>query len=240
MIRAAVISFPGTNCEAETVRALERAGCRAAIVWHREESLQGADVVVLPGGFSYGDYLRAGAIARFSPILAPIRRHAAAGGPVIGICNGFQILCEAGLLPGALTRNSGLLFRSRPAEIRVERTDTVCTRAYAPGVWLELPVAHGEGRYTADAATLDMLEAEERVVLRYAPAASGPRGNPNGSAHDIAGICNAEGTIVGMMPHPERAIEGVGAGGMGFGFFQSIVATVAPHDAAATSPLLPV
>ena len=224
MTRVAVVRFPGSNCEMDALRAAEAVGADAAFVWHRDTSLGGADVVILPGGFSYGDYLRSGAIARFSPIMAAVQRHAAAGGAVLGICNGFQILCEAHLLPGALLRNAGLSFVSRPVPVTVERTDTPFTSAYARGTLLQLPVAHGEGRFAASGDVARMLEAEGRVVLRYAqgdPAA--PPGNPNGSANDIAGICSAEGNVVGIMPHPERVISPLLGSDDGLGFFRSFM-----------------
>ncbi len=227
MMRAAVITFPGSNCEHDTVRALTQAGIHAELVWHRETSLQAPDVVLLPGGFSYGDYLRSGAIARFSPIMEAVRTHALAGGAVIGICNGFQVLCEAGLLPGALTKNAGLLFTSRTVRVTIERSDTICTVDFEQGARLSLPIANGEGRFVADEQTLDQLEAEGHVVLRYAE-------NPNGSARGIAGICNPQGTIVGMMPHPERAANARLNSGEGGRFFSSIVTSF--HSQMLTSP----
>jgi phosphoribosylformylglycinamidine synthase len=226
MLNVAVVRFPGSNCDFDALRAAERVGCRASFVWHRDTSLQGADVVLLPGGFSYGDYLRSGAIARFSPIMPAVQRHAAGGGPVLGICNGFQILCEAHLLPGALMRNAGLTFVSKPVDVVVERTDTVFTSAYGRGDRLRLPVAHGEGRFVAADDTLRMLEAEGRVVLRYVAASeSSPlQPNPNGSANHIAGICNAAGTVVGIMPHPERVADPLLGAPDGLGFFTSLAA----------------
>jgi phosphoribosylformylglycinamidine synthase len=217
MIRVAVIRFPGSNCDEDTLRAAARAGATAYYVWHRDTDLDQADVVMLPGGFAYGDYLRAGAIARFSPVMAAVTEHARAGGAVLGICNGFQILCEAGLLPGALMRNAGLQFLSRPVDVRVERTDTPFTCAYAAGTIIRVPIAHGEGRYVATDDTLRALEAEGRVVLRYVGE------NPNGSAADIAGITNAERTVVGMMPHPERAADPLLGGAPGAGVFASVL-----------------
>jgi phosphoribosylformylglycinamidine synthase len=226
MLNVAVVRFPGSNCDVDSLRAAELAGTNASLVWHRDTSLRGADVVILPGGFSYGDYLRSGAIARFSPIMQAVQRHAAEGGPVLGICNGFQILCEAHLLPGALMRNAGLTFVSKPVDVVVERTDTVFTSAYPAGARLRLPVAHGDGRFVATEDTLRMLEAEGRVVLRYVAATeSSPfQSNPNGSANHIAGICNAAGTVVGIMPHPERIAEGVLGPPDGLGFFRSLAA----------------
>jgi phosphoribosylformylglycinamidine synthase len=218
MLSIGVLRFPGINCEEETLRAAERVGAEAHHVWHRDTSLGGADVVVIPGGFSYGDYLRAGAIARFSPVMAAVRDHAAAGGPVLGICNGFQILCEAHLLPGALLRNHRLRYVSRPVRCIVEQTGTAFTSAYVHGQAIELPIAHGDGRYVADTDTLRMLEAEGRVVLRYASDAD----NPNGAMSNIAGIMNAGGTVVGIMPHPERATDPLVGSTDGAGFFISI------------------
>ncbi len=207
MRNVAVIRFPGSNSDFDALRKAERAGLNAYFVWHREPDLRGADLVILPGGFSYGDYLRAGAIARFSPVMQTVRRHAAAGGAVLGICNGFQILCESHLLPGALLRNAGLTFVSKPVDLVVERTETAFTSAYRTGERIRLPVAHGDGRFVATDDTLRMLEAEGRVVLRYVPETEGSpyQPNPNGSANHIAGICNAAGNVVGIMPHPERA-----------------------------------
>jgi phosphoribosylformylglycinamidine synthase subunit PurQ / glutaminase len=227
MRRVAVVRFPGSNCDVDALRAAEAVGAEACFVWHRDETLAGADAVILPGGFSYGDYLRSGAIARFSPIMAAVQRHAAEGGAVLGICNGFQILCEAHLLPGALMRNADLMFISRPVPVTVERTDTPFTSAYAPGTLLRLPVAHGDGRFVASEDVLRTLEADKRVVLRYAggdPAAG--LQNPNGSMHDIAGISNADGNVVGIMPHPERVIDPLLGNDDGIGFFRSLVRSV--------------
>ena len=186
MLKVAVVRFPGSNCDFDTLRAAQRVGTDAFFVWHRETTLHGADVVVLPGGFSYGDYLRSGAIARFSPVMQAVQRHAADGGAVIGICNGFQILCEAHLLPGALMRNAGLSFVSKPVDVIVERTDTAATSAFTRGARLRLPVANGEGRFVAADDTLRMLEAEGRVVLRYVSETEGPawQPNPNGRSEE--------------------------------------------------------
>jgi phosphoribosylformylglycinamidine synthase subunit PurQ / glutaminase len=226
MLNVAVVRFPGSNCDFDTLRAAERVGANAFFVWHRDASLNGADVVILPGGFSYGDYLRSGAIARFSPVMQAVLRHAADGGPVLGICNGFQILCEAHLLPGALLRNAGLAFVSKPVDVIVERADTPFTSAYSAGTRLRLPVAHGDGRFVAGEDTLRMLEAEGRVVLRYVPATeSSPlQPNPNGSSRHIAGISNASGTVVGIMPHPERIADSRLGAPDGLGFFTSLAA----------------
>jgi phosphoribosylformylglycinamidine synthase len=224
MKRVAVVRFPGSNCDDDSLQSARRAGTDAYYVWHRETDLQGADAVILPGGFSYGDYLRSGAIARFSPVMAAVQRFAQAGGPVLGICNGFQILCEAGLLPGALMRNSRLTFVSRPVALRVEQTDTAFTSRYRRGDLLRMPVAHGEGRFAADPATLARLEAEGRVVVRYV----GPDGGAlpetiNGSLGEIAGIANAEGNVVGLMPHPDRAADPALGNTDGLKFFTSVL-----------------
>ena len=216
-MRVAVIQFPGSNCDEDTVRAVDMVGGQGYLVWHRENDLQQPDAVMVPGGFAYGDYLRAGAIARFSPIMNAVKQFANSGGPVLGICNGFQVLCEAGLLPGALMRNRDQLFLSRPAGVRVETTDTPFTSAYQKGDILSLPIAHGEGRFVASKDTLDKLDQEDRVVLRYVTD------NPNGSERDIAGITNANRNVVGMMPHPERAIDSVVGNEAGRGVFDSVV-----------------
>jgi len=200
-VKIAVVRFPGSNCDADAYAAAEAAGAEASYVWHRSTDLGGADVVVLPGGFCYGDYLRPGAIARFSPVMRAVAAHAAAGRPVLGICNGFQVLCEAQLLPGALARNGGLSFVCRTVTLRVESDATPFTARYQVGQQLRMPVAHGDGRYVADERTLDRLEREDRVIFRYAG------GNPNGAMRDIAGITNEGRNVVGLMPHPERAAE---------------------------------
>jgi len=224
MMRVAVVRFPGSNCEPEACRAVERAGGQAFYVSHRDTTLSGADAVILPGGFSYGDYLRSGAIARFSPVMEAIKAHATAGGPVLGICNGFQILCEAGLLPGALVRNAGLKYLSRPVDVRIERVDTPFTSAYRAGEVIRLPIGHGDGRYVAPASQLALLEAEGGVVLRYVPLRGmDAPANPNGSMQDIAAICNPSGTVVGMMPHPERLAERVLGSDAGQGVFASLM-----------------
>ena len=199
-VRIGVVVFPGTNCELDTVEAVRLMGGEAELVWHQKRSLTGFDAVVLPGGFAHGDYLRPGAIARFSPVMAALGDFAAAGGPVVGICNGFQVLTEAGLLPGALQKNAGLKFLCAPARLRVETADSVLTLRCAPGDELNIPVNHFEGNYTCDDATLAELRDTGRVVLRYVD-------NPNGSVDDIAGICNEARNVVGLMPHPERAVD---------------------------------
>ncbi|MDH5805899.1 MAG: phosphoribosylformylglycinamidine synthase subunit PurQ [Gemmatimonadota bacterium] len=200
-MRVAVIQFPGSNCDADTVRSARDAGADAYLVWHRASDLKGADAVIIPGGFAYGDHLRAGAIARFSPVMKEVTELAGQGAPVLGICNGFQVLCEAGLLPGALMRNAQSRFLSRPVTVRVETTVTPFTSAYEKGAIFMVPIAHGEGRFVADEATLEALESDDRVVMRYVGE------NPNGSVNDIAGVTNERRNVVGMMPHPERAAD---------------------------------
>ncbi|HEX6937811.1 MAG TPA: phosphoribosylformylglycinamidine synthase subunit PurQ [Longimicrobiales bacterium] len=224
-MRIAIVTFPGSNCDYDCYRAAKDVlGAEAFYVWHRETDLGGADAVILPGGFSYGDYLRAGAIARFSPIMDAIARFAADGGPVLGICNGFQILCEAGLLPGALVRNRSLKYRSLDVRIRVENADTPYTTCYTARQVLRIPIAHGEGSYVADEQTLDRLESERRVVFRYvgADGEATDAANPNGSARNIAGIVNDAGNVLGMMPHPERAVEALLGSTDGLGLFESL------------------
>jgi len=224
-----IVTFPGSNCDYDTLRGVvDVLGEDAEYLWHKDHDLKGADVVVLPGGFSYGDYLRCGAIARFSPIMNEVVAHANRGAPVLCICNGFQIACEAGLLPGALLRNQTLQFVSAPVTMRVENADTQFTSAYEKGHRITMPVAHGDGRYTADTQTLDELEGEGRVILRYVNAKGevDPAANPNGAARDIAGIINAAGNVFGMMPHPERAMDKLIGSTDGIGIFQSVLAAV--------------
>ena len=224
MMRVAVIRFPGSNCESESLAAITRAGGQAELVDYRETDLHGADAVILPGGFSYGDYLRSGAIARFAPAMTAVKSLADAGGAVIGICNGFQILCEAHLLPGALQRNAQQRFASRPVDVRIERTDTICTADYERGEVIRIPIAHGEGRYVGDDATLEALERDHQVMLRYVPVPGTDMPyNPNGSMNDIAGICNASGNVVGFMPHPERLAEAEVGSDAGQRFFTSLM-----------------
>jgi phosphoribosylformylglycinamidine synthase subunit PurQ / glutaminase len=207
-MKIAVVQFPGSNCDQDCLRALtDGLHIQAEYLWHKQTSVSGFDAVVLPGGFSYGDYLRCGAIARFSPIMKAVVRAAIAGMPVIGICNGFQILCEAGLLPGALIRNQTLHFVCKPVWVRVETIETPITAQLKGQSVLRLPVAHGEGSYFADEPTLEALESKSQVVFRYVDESGDvtPESNPNGSMHNIAGICNETRNVVGMMPHPDRA-----------------------------------
>jgi len=218
-VRVGVVTFPGSLDDADARGAVEACGGEAVALWHGDASVQGVDAVILPGGFSHGDYLRCGAIAHRAPVMSAIADFASDGGPVLGICNGFQVLCEAGLLPGALTRNANLRFVCRDVPLKVEDAATAWTRAYAPGQTIVVPAKHGEGRYVADQATLDALEAQGRVVVRYAVGS-----NPNGSARDIAGIANEGGNVVGLMPHPEHAVDpGLMGGTDGRGFFESVL-----------------
>jgi phosphoribosylformylglycinamidine synthase len=216
-MKTAVIQFPGSNCDADALHAAQLLlDAEATFVWHTEPALpEGTELVFLPGGFSYGDHLRSGAIAARSPIMQAVKAHAEAGGYVLGVCNGFQVLTEAGLLPGALSRNKDLHFMCRPVHLRVENNATHFTSAYAQDQTIEVPIAHGEGNYYADAATIADLEAQGRVVFRYTD-------NPNGSLNDIAGIINERGNVLGMMPHPERAVELLLGSEDGRGVFQSL------------------
>jgi phosphoribosylformylglycinamidine synthase len=225
-----IVTFPGSNCDYDAFQAVtEILGEEATYLWHKDHDLQGSDVIILPGGFSYGDYLRAGAIARFSPIMKDVVAHAKAGGPVLAICNGFQIACEAGLLPGALMRNSHLQFVSAEVRIRVENDDTMFTNLYDRGDVLRMPVAHGDGRYVASADVLDQLEAEGRVVFKYVDAsgATSADANPNGSERNIAGIISEAGNVLGLMPHPERACSPLLGSSDGVRLLESILARVA-------------
>jgi phosphoribosylformylglycinamidine synthase I len=225
----AVIVFPGSNCDHDAYHAAKHVlGQDARFVWHKESSLGGADVVILPGGFSHGDYLRTGAIARFSPVMAAVKDFAAAGRPVLGICNGFQIMLECGLLPGAMLRNRDLKFHCEHVHLRVERTDTPFTSLCAAGQVLSLPIAHGEGNYYAPPEVIATLEAQGRVVFRYATAAGEvtDAANPNGSLNNIAGICSEGRNVVGLMPHPERACEAVVGSGDGLVLFESVARTL--------------
>ena len=216
-----VVRFPGSCDDVDTLHACSRFG-DAELLWHRDRDLRGVDAVVIPGGFSYGDYLRVGAIARFSPVMEEVERFAAEGGPVLGICNGLQVLCEAGLLPGALLPNTSLRFVCRQVEVEVASVDTPFTRACEEGERLSIPVKHTTGRFYAPEETLDELEAGGQVVLRYAAGH-----NPNGSLRDIAGVCNAERNVMGLMPHPEHAVDPLTGSVDGGRLFESVVAHVA-------------
>jgi phosphoribosylformylglycinamidine synthase len=220
-MKASVIVFPASNCDRDAAVALEQAtGVKPAMVWHGESELPASDLIVLPGGFSYGDYLRSGAMAARSPIMAAVIERAKAGASVIGICNGFQILTEAGLLPGALMRNAGLSFVCRTVTLRVENNQSIFTRAFERGQSVDFPVAHHDGNYFADDETLNRLEGEGRVAFRYVD-------NPNGSARDIAGLLNEAGNVLGLMPHPERVISPLLGGVDGAAFFRGLVEAVA-------------
>ena len=235
-MKFAVIQFPGSNCDQDCLAALRSIpGIESEYVWHKETSLQDWDAVVLPGGFSYGDYLRCGAIARFSPIMRAVIEDAGAGKLVIGICNGFQILCEAGLLPGALVRNRSLHFVCDMMTTRVEVAETPFTRGMSIGTLLRLPVAHGEGCYFADESTLRELNERRQIVLRYCDDAGRitPDANPNGSLENIAGICNREGNVFGLMPHPDRACDQRLGSGDGRRIFESMLDALAADRAAA-------
>lgn len=217
-MKTAVIVFPGSNCDRDAQTALRQAtGQEPAMVWHKDGTIpEDTDLVMVPGGFSYGDYLRTGAMAANSPVIDQLHKHAERGGYILGVCNGFQILCETGLLPGALMRNTSLHFVCKPQRLRVESANSSFTSAYAATSEVIIPVAHHDGNYVADEATLDTLETENRVAFRYV-------GNPNGSARDIAGILSPNGRILGMMPHPERAIGGHEGGSDGIGVFESLL-----------------
>lgn len=224
-----IVTFPGSNCDYDAYRAVvDHLGADARYIWHKETDLGDVDVVILPGGFSYGDYLRSGAIARFSPVMQAVVAHARRGAPVLGICNGFQIACEAGLLPGALLRNRSLQFISAPLRIRVENAGTAFTNLYRRGEVLTIPVAHGDGCYTASPETLDQLESEDRIAFRYCDADGqlNAKANPNGSERAIAGVLNAEGNVLGLMPHPERAMEAALGSSDGLRLFESLLVGV--------------
>ena len=234
-MKFAVVVFPGSNCDHDAYHAVKHVlGQQAAFVWHKETTLSGADAVILPGGFSHGDYLRTGAIARFSPVMPAIEAFAKAGGPVLGICNGFQVLLEAGLLPGAMLRNADLKFHCEHVHIRVDAVDTPFTQVCQPGQVLRVPIAHGEGNYFAQPEVLRMLEEQRRVVFRYTTPAGDPTlsANPNGSARNIAGICSEGRNVVGLMPHPERACEAALGSADGLLILESAVASVRESGAA--------
>jgi phosphoribosylformylglycinamidine synthase len=218
--RVGVVVFPGTNCELDVVWALERLGGEAQLLWHGDASVHGVDAVVVPGGFAHGDYLRTGAIARFSPVMEAVGEFAAGGGPVVGICNGFQVLTESGLLPGALQKNRGLAFLCQDAALRVETSRSVLTATVTPGRVLRIPINHFEGNYVCDQDTLRRLHDEDRVVVRYVD-------NPNGSLDDIAGIANEQGNVVGLMPHPERASDPLLGSDDGVVLLESLLASAA-------------
>jgi len=229
-MRFGIVTFPGSNCDYDAYHAVVDAlGEEAVYLWHKDHDLKGSDVVILPGGFSYGDYLRAGAIARLSPVMREVVAHAGRGAPVLAICNGFQIACEAGLLPGALLRNESLKFVCEAVRLRVETIDTLFTSQYERGQLLTIPIAHGDGRYTADEDTLSRIEGEGRVVFRYVggPGDADEWWSPNGSMHAIAGIVSAAGNVLGMMPHPERAVDELLGSADGVGIFESILSRVA-------------
>ncbi len=237
-VRIGVVVFPGSNCDRDTLHALELAGAEPVALWHESAGLDAVAAVILPGGFAYGDYLRAGVIARFSPVMRAVAAFAAEGGLVLGICNGFQVLAEAGLVPGALLRNRQLRFLGRDVQIAADRLDTPFTHALAAaGASLRMPIAHGEGCYFADEATLDALEADRQVLFRYVdrsgePAADDDRAaNPNGSLRAIAGVLNGAGNVAGLMPHPERASESILGSDDGAGIIRSLVDSAA-HVAA--------
>jgi phosphoribosylformylglycinamidine synthase len=233
-MKAAVIRFPGSNCDQDCHIALQESGFSAEYVWHKDPSVAGYDLIVLPGGFSYGDYLRCGAIARFSPVMQSVKEEAARGKLVLGICNGFQILCEAGLLPGALIRNRDLHFRCEFGHVRVEDIANPFTNATWTGTLLRIPIAHGEGNYVADAETLQELNRQRRVILRYSNqhGSADPAANPNGSAEQIAGICNATRNVFGLMPHPERACDARLGSTDGRVIFDSVLQTLKSRRAA--------
>jgi phosphoribosylformylglycinamidine synthase len=231
-VRVGVVVFPGSNCDRDTTHALALAGAEPVELWHEQASLDGAAAVVLPGGFAYGDYLRAGVIARFSPVMRAVAAFASDGGLVLGICNGFQVLAEAGLVPGALLRNRSLRFVCREVAIRPERLDSPFTSALEAPRPLRMPVAHGEGCYYADEATLDALERDGRVLFRYVGADGATAGpddpaNPNGSLRGIAGVANAAGNVAGLMPHPERAAEAILGSDDGMWLIRSLVESAA-------------
>ena len=243
-VRIGVVVFPGSNCDRDTVHALDLAGAEPVVLWHEQASLDGVAAVVLPGGFAYGDYLRAGVIARFSPVMRAVGAFAGEGGLVLGICNGFQVLAEAGLVPGALLRNKELRFLGREVTIAAERLDTPFTHALAAaGQPLRMPIAHGEGCYFGEDAALDVLERDRQILFRYTDAggdralADDRAANPNGSMRAIAGVINAAGNVAGLMPHPERAAEAILGSDDGAGIIRSLVESAARAANAGASPI---
>ena len=243
-VRIGVVVFPGSNCDRDTMHALAMTGAEPVVLWHEQASLDGVAAVVLPGGFAYGDYLRAGVIARFSPVMRAVGAFAAEGGLVLGICNGFQVLAEAGLVPGALLRNKGIRFLGREVTIAAERLDTPFTHALAAaGQPLRMPIAHGEGCYFGDDAALDALERDRQILFRYTDA-DGERAqeddraaNPNGSLRSVAGVINAAGNVAGLMPHPERAAEAILGSDDGAGIIRSLVESAARAANSGASPI---
>jgi phosphoribosylformylglycinamidine synthase len=227
-----VLVFPGSNCDHDAYYSIEAAaGQKVTFLWHESHDLENCDAIVVPGGFAYGDYLRTGAIAKFAPIMQEVRRFADSGGLVLGICNGFQILCEAGLLPGALLRNAGLKYVCKPVHLRVENADTAFTNSCKEGDVLEIPIGHMEGNYFCDAATLAELKRDHRIIFRYATPEGrvAPEANPNGSLYNIAGICNEGHNVLGMMPHPDRCSESILGSNDGLKIYQSMTGALAPR-----------
>jgi phosphoribosylformylglycinamidine synthase len=238
VITFGIVVFPGSNCDHDAYHAAADVfGQKAEYIWHKDTSVKGADVLILPGGFAHGDYLRTGAIARFSPIMPAVVDFARAGGPVLGICNGFQVLLEAGLLPGAMLRNRDVRYHCEHVVVRVEQADTPFTETASKGQLLRLPIAHGEGNYFADPETIAELEATRRVIFRYCDehGAATPAANPNGALNNIAGICSEARNVVGLMPHPERACEGVLGSADGRVMFESVLAALAQEGAVRTA-----
>lgn len=224
-MKIGIVVFPGSNCDRDIERAAEVVGSESGFIWHKDKDVRGYDAIVLPGGFAHGDYLRCGAIARFSPVMDAVSEFAEGGGPVLGICNGFQTLLESGLLPGATLRNTGLRFICRPQKLRIDNINTPFTHLYKKGEVVDFPIAHAEGNYYADPDTIKLLEDEGRIVFRYAEPDGSltEASNPNGSMHNIAGITNKTGNVVGLMPHPERVVESILGGTDGLRVFKSVM-----------------
>lgn len=224
-MKIGIVVFPGSNCDRDIERAAEVVGSESGFIWHKDKDVRGYDAIVLPGGFAHGDYLRCGAIARFSPVMEAVSEFAEGGGPVLGICNGFQTLLESGLLPGATLRNTGLRFICRPQKLRIDNVNTPFTHLYKKGEVVDFPIAHAEGNYYADPDTIKLLEDEGRIVFRYAEPDGSltEASNPNGSMHNIAGITNKTGNVVGLMPHPERVVESILGGTDGLRVFKSVM-----------------